>query len=950
MMQLLLSLPTAMAHEVNALEPEFARDGFAACDPPGSNLGSGGGSAHLLVEAWRATGGALGFNDWLGQSRKLLIHAGGQSRRLPAYAAVGKAFIPMPVMRWSVGQRLQQTLLDLQLPFYRQVLSLAPQRAVAMLASGDVILRGGNNWPAFPDVDVLALGLWVQPEQAQHFGVFFCPRAHPEQLAFVLQKPAPDRIRELAANHVFMVDTGVWLLSDRAVHVLLRKCGLDPDNPRGTPQPYEFYAEMATGFGRAPRHRDPEVNALSCAVVPLPAGEFYHFGTSRDLIQSVTKLQNRIVDQTKLGFTIPKPHPDQHTQNAVIHAPLNPTQHTLWVENAVIPSTWQLTHDHVLTGVPDNNWKLRLEPGVCLDFAPVGDNEFCVRAYGMDDPFRTATWFGRPAAEWFIARGITGADLNADWQTAPLFPVVKQSEITGAWLEWLSAAKPAANPAFAKRWQASQRLSARQLSEQVCLRRLYVQRAVNRQQVLLPLAENHARSVFYKLDLQSTTDLFAAARIKLPPELPADDAVEPMKSVHDQMFRAAVLRRRGALDWEQHEVAAFAQLRQLLLQETEAHPVQPTCQVQEDQIIWGRSPVRLDLAGGWTDTPPYCLLHGGQVVNLAVNLNGQPPIQVFAKLSEKPEIVVRSIDLGSEERIRTYEELASYAQVGSGFAVAKAALALAGFLPRFRQGGKSGSLEEQLRQFGGGIEVAMLCAVPKGSGLGTSSILSATVLGTLSELGGLNWTQHDLIQRTLALEQMLTTGGGWQDQAGGLLRGIKLIETPPGLAQKPTVRWLPENFFAEAHPDPRVLLYYTGLTRVAKGILQEIVRGMFLNSHTHLAIIEEIGQNAGRVADALQRADWSALCAGVRRSWELNQQLDQGTNPPAVQAIFDQVSADLAAAKLLGAGGGGYLLMFAKDETAAQRVRQSLTQSPPNPKARFVELSVSETGFQVTRS
>ncbi len=145
--------------------------------------------------------------------------------------------------------------------------------------------------------------------------------------------------------------------------------------------------------------------------------------------------------------------------------------------------------------------------------------------------------------------------------------------------------------------------------------------------------------------------------------------------------------------------------------------------------MWGRSPVRLDLAGGWTDTPPYCLEHGGKVVNLAVNLNGQPPIQAFAKLSPRPELVMRSIDLGAEQRVSTYEELASFAQPGSEFAVAKAAFALAGFLPRFHAAGGYRSLREQLEDFGGGIEVSLLCAVPKGSGLGTSSLLAATVLG-----------------------------------------------------------------------------------------------------------------------------------------------------------------------------------------------------------------------------
>ena len=69
--------------------------------------------------------------------------------------------------------------------------------------------------------------------------------------------------------------------------------------------------------------------------------------------------------------------------------------------------------DHVLTGVPDNSWDLELEPGVCLDFAPVDRNDFCLRYYGMDDQFRGALdepatrWLGQPAADWFAARQTT---------------------------------------------------------------------------------------------------------------------------------------------------------------------------------------------------------------------------------------------------------------------------------------------------------------------------------------------------------------------------------------------------------------------------------------------------------------------------------------------------------------------------------------------------------------
>ena len=337
------------------------------------------------------------------------------------------------------------------------------------------------------------------------------------------------------------------------------------------------------------------------------------------------------------------------------------------------------------------------------------------------------------------------------------------------------------------------------------------------------------------------------------------------------------------------------------------------------------------------------------MLNVAVELNGQPPIQVFIRRSTECRIVVRSIDLGISETMSTYEDIADYARLGSGFAIARAALALAGFHPEFTDRANK-SLEAQLRASGGGLELSLLCAVPKGSGLGTSSILAATVLGALADFGGLNWDRAELMDRTLALEQMLGSGGGWQDQAGGVYPGVKLVETAPGFDQQPRVRWLPADFLGAPENAGRMLLYYTGLTRVAHSVLGEIVRGLFLNRGNVIETVGEIGENALGGYEAFQRQDMNAVAEIVRNSWMLNQRLDRGTNTPMVQAILDACGDDLAAAKLLGAGGGGYLLMFARSADAAARIRTRLEDRPPNPRARFVSASVSGTGLQITRS
>ena len=371
--------------------------------------------------------------------------------------------------------------------------------------------------------------------------------------------------------------------------------------------------------------------------------------------------------------------------------------------------------------------------------------------------------------------------------------------------------------------------------------------------------------------------------------------------------------------------------------------------VYADQIVWGRSPVRIDIAGGWTDTPPYCLMEGGSVVNLAIELNGQQPLQAYIRPCSEPHIVLRSIDLGARETITSYEQLSAYNEVGSAFSIPKAALCLSGFHPQFCSEPYD-SLRSQLESFGGGFEVTLLSAIPKGSGLGTSSILASTVLGALSDFCSLAWDKNEICRRTLVLEQLLTTGGGWQDQFGGVLGGVKLLETESGFLQRPVARWLPDDLYLQPEYRACHLLYYTGITRTAKQILSEIVRRMFLNEHDQLQLLRRMKEHTHEMFDALQRQDFVQMGLLVRRTWEQNQQIDSGTNPPAVSALTDLVDDLCLGYKLPGAGGGGYLYMIAKDPEAAGRIRQLLNANPPNPRARFVEMTLSKSGLQVSRS
>ncbi len=100
--------------------------------------------------------------------------------------------------------------------------------------------------------------------------------------------------------------------------------------------------------------------------------------------------------------------------------------------------------------------------------------------------------------------------------------------------------------------------------------------------------------------------------------------------------------------------------------------------------------------------------------------------------------------------------------------------------------------------------------IPKGSGLGTSSILAGACVKGLYEFLGVPISDNDLYNRVLCMEQIMSTGGGWQDQVGGLAPGIKMVTTEEGLKQKITCTPVHINKKTLSELDRRFAIIYTG--------------------------------------------------------------------------------------------------------------------------------------------
>ena len=912
-MKKLLSLPPNLVGWFHDITGYPKSEWFCTNDPIDHKLGSGGGTTWLLTQAYENemahsdANNQKTFDEWLSSEKRLLLHAGGQSRRLPAYAPSGKVLAPVPVFRWERGQRLSQDLLSLQIPLYKKIMDAAPSSLHTMIVSGDVLIRTTQPLQPIPEADVVCYGLWLGPEIAKNHGVFVSSCDTPSVLKCMLQKPSPATLGTIQKDHYYLTDIGIWLLSDKAVKVLMSHKG-----------EYDLYSEFGGAMGTEPTLNDEAVKELKVAILPLSGGEFYHFGTSHELLSSTLAIQNLVNDQRLIMHHSRKPHPCIFIQNSITKKAVDSSNEEVWIENSYISEGWNISQKNIITGVPKNNWNITLAPGQCIDIVPMGETQYVVRPYGFNDRFA------------------------GEEQQKPQFPIVDNIDEAGLVLRYmLNQETEGEDKGKGKAiFEKAQKISAEQISATANLRRLFEQRREFRKHNWSALADNYEHSVFYQLDLNDAAKEFKANGIAMPKPLP--DSAPLLTRMKDAMFR-------GDND------KAFGLLREGIVKTSNANGINmPTLssmsnKVATDQIVWGRSPVRIDIAGGWTDTPPFCLMEGGSVVNLAIELNGQQPIQTYVKPCREHHVVLKSIDLGASEIVETYEQLADFKRVGSPFSIPKAALALAGFLPQYSQE-KYPDLKSQLMAFGCGIEITLLSAIPAGSGLGTSSVLAATVLGTINDFLSLGWDKNEICHKTLVLEQLLTTGGGWQDQFGGVLQGVKLLQTCKGFEQQPIVHWLPTDLYTQPEYQACHLLYYTGITRTAKTILAEIVQKMFLNDHDQVALLREMKAHSLQMYEAIQRNDFKEMGKLVGKTWLQNQVIDAGTNPMEVKKLTDLIDDLCLGYKLPGAGGGGYLYMVAKDPEAAARIKVILNANRPNGNARFVGMSLSKTGLQVSRS
>jgi D-glycero-alpha-D-manno-heptose-7-phosphate kinase len=305
------------------------------------------------------------------------------------------------------------------------------------------------------------------------------------------------------------------------------------------------------------------------------------------------------------------------------------------------------------------------------------------------------------------------------------------------------------------------------------------------------------------------------------------------------------------------------------------------------------APVRLDLAGGWTDVPPFSAREGGVVVNAAISL--------LVRAEVRPEgsgFHVVADDL--EERLDA-PDAAALATDGH-LDLHKAALRMLGARPPLTLSTRSDA--------------------PKGSGLGASGALDVALVAAISAAtagpDAPPRSATEIAEAAWRLEAIeVGVPGGRQDQWAAALGGFNLMRfrDPEVVVERIT---LDPAFAAELAR--RIVLCYTGTSRLSGDTIARVMSAYERGEAAVVGALRGLCAAAECMAVALRSADLATVGRLLSENWRLQQALDARMSTPAMARLEAALrDAGALGGKAAGSGAGGCMFFLAGDDVAGVR-------------------------------
>lgn len=928
-------------------------------DPDGKRVGSGGATFNAMRYVAEHVGAAGGDAAHpFRKKRILVIHSGGDSKRVPQYSACGKLFSPVPR---KLPDGRGSTLFD---EFMIGMAGVPSRFKEGMLVlSGDVLLLFNSLQIDAMFRGAAAISIKAHVSTGKNHGVFL--NDGNDDVARFLHKQTEEYLAEAGAineSGYVDLDTGAVLFDCELMEALY---GLVSTNGIADEEKFQtfvneearisfygdflyplakestlenYYQEAAEGtinerLLSCRRQIWEATRGFSMKMICLSPAEFIHFGTTRELRDLVTE---EVEDYAFLDW---KRQVVSTAPEGVGYAGHNAyIGHAARIEDhAYIEHSYILGKTHIGTGAVVSGVHLRdldVPAGTVWHGLPLQDGRHVVRVYGVDDNPK-----GRQEASYLtgtLLEMMKKNDLTPEmlWDNveedslwfARLYPVCETQEEAEGYAGLLyRMAEGTADQNEVHKWKAMERTSLYESFHRADLKIICsYERELESRILARRFCEQLKEGVYYREALQVfgkkgiTEEIY---RELMADAEKAEDALKIRIYYAISRFMKETKCSLGGTLYDHTESLCFGHIRKRIYEDAVRHlPDSRRYAIQKEQVEV-QLPVRVNWGGGWTDTPPQCNEMGGVVLNCAMKLRGICPVQVTVRKLKELEVQFESQDVGVRGRTDRIEEIRDCHNPYDSFALHKAALIACGIVPL--EGTES--LPEILKRMGGGIYLStQVVGVPKGSGLGTSSILSAACVKAIFAFLGQEIRNDRISDMVLCMEQIMSTGGGWQDQVGGLTEGIKYITSGPGIHQELKIEPVTISEETKRELKERFALIYTGQRRLARNLLRDVIGGYIGSRPESVDALNKMAEKAVLMRFELERGNVDGFARLLNEHWELSKQLDAGSTNTCIDQIFIACEDLICGRFITGAGGGGFLQVILKKGVSREQLQERI--------------------------
>ena len=901
-------------------------------DEGNQRVGSGGATLSVIKKIKELEGNFEGL-------RILVIHSGGDSKRIPQYSALGKLFSPVPRM---LPDGRSSTLFD-EIIISMSSVATRIQEGMVLL-SGDVLLLFNPLKIDFSLSDVGCLTFKIPPEIGKNHGVFMSGKDG--YVLKCLQKRSVETLKEVGAvdeNGFVDIDTGAIIFSVKYMEVLYslidnEKKYFDIVNSKVRLSLYiEFLFPLALDSTLELFLKEkPEgemcdelievrkkiwnlirENNFKLKQIKLSPSAMIHFGS----IPEIMNLMNKEMDEYRdIGWNnIINSSSDKVSSYNSILTPGCTIDENVYVEISYVHKKAKIGKNVLLSFIEINDQVI--PDNVVMHGLKQKNGKIVCRIFGINDNPKEDKLFGKDLSS--LPFGLSGNLWNAK-----LYPECDTMQ------EAVSTALNIYNISFTEgNLEEWKKYNKKSLSSGFNDADSYSLIEWERKMSNLVKCGKIERLIYNKKNIENVKGLFDTNKLDIEQENWLEDKLQRVdfgKKIRLLYYLGAAINSEKLIN------RSFEEIKNAIIKECLNGLVyNSSCKIVKEKHKV-TLPLRVNFAGGWTDTPPYCLEKGGKVLNAPILLDGNRPVEVCIHKIKEKKIILESKDIDEKGEFTSISQLQDVDDPFEPFSLQKACLLVCGIIPK-----EGGDLNEILGRLGSGFSISSeIIDTPKGSGLGNTSILAAACTKAVLEFFGIKYNENELYNKVLAIEQIMTTGGGWQDQVGGVSKGINLITSNAGMKQVISKKKLNISNKTIEQLKNRFCLIYTGERRLSRNLLKEVVQRYIGNVGVNIRALDKIKELADEMSFALESGNIDLFASLLNCHLQYSKMIDSGTTNGLIEKIFDIIDDLIDGKMVCGAGGGGFLQVVLKKNATKEMLHNKLRGLFPDSEIDVWECSI----------